>query len=220
MDKIFEKALEWYMSGNFERKKMACELFPEIQLKDRMEEYEEEKRIKKEKEREEQLQKNLERCKELFPIGTPVWSDDGTDNCPNIIVSEPYIEETKYREPYGAYDLLYKGPKKSIFAKTIRVPHNEPLEGRWKNNVVCLEKCLYAMDSESPYCHREHIIDFEDFYKKQNEERTNRIKRLKENIERVEKDLSQYKDELEDFEKYNPLDFNQEFINKIVKDYA
>ena len=220
MDEIFEKALEWYMSGNFERKKMACELFPENQLKDRMEEYEKEKRIKKEKEREEQLQKNFERCKKLFPIGTPIWSDDGTDNCPNIIVSEPYIEETEYRAPYDAYNITYEGVKKSIFAKTIRVFHNEPLEGRWKNSVVCLEKCLYNMDSKSIYGHREHIIDFEDFHKKQNEERTNSIKRLKENIERVEKNLNQYKNELEDFEKYNPLDFNKEFINKIVKDYA
>lgn len=219
---IFEKALEWYQSGNSGKREAALELFSKKELEKEIDRFNEKKLKETLKAREEHLKKTFDRCKKLFPIGTPMWSDEGTDNCVNIVVSEPYIEETQYSVPCGAYDYSYTGKKKSIFAKTIRIGtiNNEPLEGNWKYDTINLEKCLYDMDNKSEWGHKEHIINLNEYYKVRNEERTSKIKWLKEKVERDQKDLNEKIDELNAWEEYKPEGLTKELINEIVKKYG
>lgn len=215
---IFEKAVEWYQSYSSGKREAALELFPEEKLKNAVEKVNEKKKKEKEEIREKQLQKNFERCKKLFKVGTPMWSDDGTDHCPNIVISEPYIAETKYSVPDGAYDYSYTGKKKSIFVKTIRIgtTSNEPLEGNWKYDTINLEKCLYNMDNKSEWGHKEHIINLNEYYKARNEEKATRIKWLKETIGQLNGHIK----ELNELEAYNPEGLTKELINEIVKKYG
>lgn len=219
---IFEKAVEWYQSYSSGKREAALELFPEEKLKKAVDKVNEKKKKEKEEIREEHLKKTFERCKKLFPIGTPMWSDDGTDHCPNIVISEPYIAETKYSVPDGSYDYSYDGKKKSIFAKTIRMStvRNEPLEGKWKYDTINLEKCLYDMDNQSEWGHKEHIINLKEFYKTKNDEKADRIKYLKDKIHSIQKELNEFIDELTTLEAYEPEGLTKELINKIVKEYA
>lgn len=219
---IFEKAVEWYQSNNLGKREAALELFPEEKLKKEVDRFREKVRKEKLEAREEQLKKTLERCKKLFPIGTPMWSDDGSDNCVNIVVSEPYITETKYRLPDGAYDYGYTGPKRTIMVKTIRIStiSNEPLEGNWKYDTINLEICLTRMESNEEWVHRDHIINLKEYYETRNEEKDSRVKWLKENIERDQKALDVLKDELTELEAYKPEGLSKELINEIVKKYA
>lgn len=219
---IFEKAVEWYQSNNLGKREAALELFPEEKLKKEVDRYKEKVRKEKLEAREEQLKKTLERCKKLFPIGTPMWSDDGTDNCVNIVVSEPYITETKYRLPDGAYDYGYTGPKKTIMVKTIRIStrSNEPLEGNWKYDTINLEICLDHMETKTTWGHRDHIIDLKEFYETKNEEKATRVKWLKETIGQQQTVLNGHIKELNELEAYNPEGLTKELISEIVKKYA
>ena len=219
---IFEKAVDWYQSNNPGKREAALELFPEEKLKKEVERFREKVRKEKLETREEQLKKNLERCKKLFPIGTPMWSDDGTDYCMNIVISEPYITETKYRLPDDAYDYSYTGLKKTIMAKTIRIStiSNEPLEGNWKYDTINLEICLNHMESKTTWGHRDHIINLKEYYKTRNEEKATRVKWLKDTIERDQKSLNEKIDELNAWEEYKPEGLTKELINEIVKKYA
>lgn len=222
MDSLLEKALGWYTSGDSGKKEAALELFPKEKLQDEITKYNEKKTKEGLERREEQLKENLKRCKKLFPIGTPIWSDDGTDHCPNIVISEPYIAETKYRMPYDAYPMGYNGTRKTIFANTIRMSTcaNEPLEGKWGKGKVNLEICLQNMDSTSEWGHRNHIINLKEYYKVRNDEKTDRMKWLKDEIERRQKSLDELTSEYKTLEKYEPTEFTKELINKIVEDYA
>ena len=93
---LFDKAMEWYQSGDKGKREAALELFPEDMLEREIDDFK--KRNYKEfmKTREEQLRRRLEDAKKIFPMGSLIWSDEGTDNCPNIIVGEPYIGDTQY----------------------------------------------------------------------------------------------------------------------------
>ena len=222
MDSLFEKALEWYQSGSLGKREAACELFPEEKLKKESESFLKKKNKEALEARNIQLQNILEKCKKQFPIGTPMWNNDGTDWCPNILISEPYIAETKYSVPDGVYNYGYTGKKKSVFAKTIRMKttRNEPLDGDCKYSTINLEICLARMESNKEWAHRDHIIDLKEFYETKNEEKAAKVKWLKENIERDQKTLDVLKDELAELEAYKPEGLSKELINEIVKKYA
>ena len=222
MDNLFEKAVDWYQSNNPGKREAALELFPEEKLKKEVEKFREKVRKEKLEAREEQLKKTLERCKKLFPIGTPMWNHDGTDHCPNIVISEPYITETKYSIPDGAYDYGYSGPKKTIMAKVIRMSttRNEPLEGDWKYSTINLEICLNHMETKTTWGHKDHIINLNEYYKTRNEEKETRVKWLKETINQKQASINELIDELNTLEIYKPEGLTKELISEIVKKYA
>ena len=84
MKKIIEisldKAREWYKKGG-ELKKIALTAFSKKELDENIElDYDE----------------LLEKFAKKYPIGTIVWSNDGTDYFPNIIVSKPYLKDVDW----------------------------------------------------------------------------------------------------------------------------
>ena len=217
---LFEKALEWYQSYNDGKRQAALELFPKKRLEEAVEGYKKKKEKEKLERREKDLKKNLEKCKELFPVGTLMWSDDGTDKCPNLIISEPYISETKYKAPWGVYDTGYNGIKKTILANSIRLYHNEPLEGDWKFDKVGLEICLDNMNKKSDYVRRNYVIDLDEFYNTEKEEKEKKLKWLKDNRERTQKELDRLNEEISELESYDPTKMTKEHIKELLKQYA
>ena len=220
---LFDKAMSWYQSGDSGKKEAALELFPKDMLEKEIENYKKRDRDERMKLREKELQEVLEKCKKLFPVGTPVWSDDGTDHCVNVIVEEPHIAKTEYRAPYGKYDYNDKD-RKTVLAKTIRIGtmSNEPLEGTWCKSYVGLENLLINMTEkeDSPYVNTKPIINLKDLAKKKMEERNKEIKKVKEEIEKRSNELVKYNADLSELEAYNPYDFTEEKIQEIVKQYG
>ena len=91
MDKLFEKAIEWYRKGG-DYRRAACELFSEKKL----EAYENGRKKNMMADRDKMLQEMLIRCKKLFPIGSLIQGDNLADRLPNLTISEPYIQYVKY----------------------------------------------------------------------------------------------------------------------------
>ena len=209
---LFDKACEWYQKGG-DFRTAACELFSKTKLEKGIDAYNEKKKKERLAKREEDLKKVLERCKKKFPIGTLVWSDEGSDRLPNLIISEPYIAETDYRAPYSAYECGEKN-RKSVFVKTMRLSKCKPLH----KDTVCLEICLEHMDSKSDYCRRDHIIHFKDFYETETEEKNSKLKWLKDNQKRVQNQLDDINKEINWWESYNPTDLNKESVKEILKE--
>ena len=72
-----DKAREWYKKGG-ELAEIALTAFSEKELDENIEwDYDE----------------LLEKFAKKYPIGTIVWSNDGTDYFPNVIVSKPYLKD-------------------------------------------------------------------------------------------------------------------------------
>ena len=140
---LFERAIEWYDSNDCGKQQAALELFPEKQLKAALEDYRKKKKRERKSEREEELKSKLERCKKMFPLGLLIWSDDGTDKCPNVVVSEPYIGESDYHCYLHSY--YFSDDKRTILVDTVRLCIDGPLWPKTKH-VVCLENVLHYMD--------------------------------------------------------------------------
>ena len=72
-----DKAREWYKKGG-ELAEIALTAFSEKELDENIEwDYD----------------KLLTEFAKKYPIGTIVWSNDGTDHFPNVIVSKPYLKD-------------------------------------------------------------------------------------------------------------------------------
>ena len=75
-----DKAREWYRKGG-ELAEIALTAFSKKELDENIElDYDE----------------LLEKFAKKYPIGTIVWSNDGTDYFPNIIVSKPYLKDVEW----------------------------------------------------------------------------------------------------------------------------
>ena len=75
-----DKAREWYKKGG-ELAEIALTAFSKKELDENIEwDYDE----------------LLEQFAKKYPIGTIVWSNDGTDYFPNIIVSKPYLKDVDW----------------------------------------------------------------------------------------------------------------------------
>lgn len=75
-----DKAREWYKKGG-ELAEIALTAFSKKELDENIEwDYDE----------------LLEKFAKKYPIGTIVWSNDGTDYFPNIIVSKPYLKDVDW----------------------------------------------------------------------------------------------------------------------------
>lgn len=222
-EEVFKKALNWFNSNNSSLKNAALELFSEDELRADPDEYKIKQKENREKERKEQLQKMFERCKKLFPISTLIWSDDGTDKCLNIIISEPYIGKNDYRYPLHV-DYHLKDTHTTILAKTVRIGYfsNDVIgDSRFSNSIVCLENCLYYMDKkDSDRFKKNYIINLKEYIKNKEKEKSEKIKKLEKDIKEKEESLKETKQELKEIQLYEPTGLTKEKIEEIVKRYV
>ena len=80
-----DKAREWYKKGG-ELAEIALTAFSKKELDENIEwDYD----------------KLLTEFAKKYPIGTIVWSNDGTDYFPNVIVSKPYLKDVEYWSMYN-----------------------------------------------------------------------------------------------------------------------
>lgn len=215
---LFDLAMKWYSSGDSGKRSAALDLFPEDMLKKEVEAYRKRDKEERIKLREEHLQKMLERCKKLFPVGTLLYSDDGTDHLPNLTIGEPYIKKVKYLPFCVDYSWDF-GPdeKYTIVVDTIRIRKNEP----YNYSRVCLETSLYYLDKpEDDNFKKPVFIDLKEYEKEQKEKKEEQIKLLKEDIKKETIKLEKDKLDLSELEKYNPEELTEERLQNILKSFS
>lgn len=211
--KLLEKALEWYQLHDYY--KAALELFPEEVLKKELETYNKRKYEEKLAARKQELQEVLEQCKEKFPIGTLMWSDEWSDHCPNIVISEPYIGESDWHMPHDVFGYRCdNGYKMTVLAETVRISDGKPFQ----RDVIGLERCLRNMNRSDNLC-RNYIINLDEYHKQETEKRNNSIKDSKKNIKRLEDELAKEREYLNELKSYHPLEFTEERIQEIAIEY-
>lgn len=211
MDKLFEKAIEWYRKGG-DYRRAACELFSEKEL----EAYENGRKKNMMADRDKMLQEMLIRCKKLFPIGSLIQGDNLADRLPNLTISEPYIQYVKYLPLCVNYSSEYKdGEMKTIFVDTVRIRRNEPCG----KSQVCLEQLLYYMDKpDGDNFKKKGFIDLKEYEKKQIEKKNEELTYLKTLAEKIEQDLDDTKKSIAEVEAYNPSELTEQKIKEILKD--
>ena len=211
MDKLFNKALEWYRKGG-DYRRAACELFSENEL----ETYENERKKNMMVDRDKMLQEMLIRCKKLFPIGSLIQGDNLADRLPNLTISEPYIQYVKYLPLCVNYSSEYKdGERKTIFVDTVRIRRNEPCG----KSQVCLEQLLYYMDKpDGDNFKKKGFIDLKEYEKKQIEKKNEELTYLKTLAEKIEQDLDDTKKSIAEVEAYNPSELTEQKLKEILKD--
>ena len=211
MDKLFEKAIEWYRKGG-DYRRAACELFSEKEL----EAYENGRKKNMMADRDKMLQEMLIRCKKLFPIGSLIQGDDFADHLPNLTISEPYIQYVKYLPLCVNYSSEYKdGERKTIFVDTVRIRRNEPCG----KSQVCLEQLLYYMDKpDGDNFKKKGFIDLKEYEKKQIEKKNEELTYLKTLAEKIEQDLDDTKKSIAEVEAYNPSELTEQKLKEILKD--
>ena len=211
MDKLFEKAIEWYRKGG-DYRRAACELFSENEL----ETYENERKKNMMVDRDKMLQEMLIRCKKLFPIGSLIQGDNLADRLPNLTISEPYIQYVKYLPLCVNYSSEYKdGERKTIFVDTVRIRRNEPCG----KSQVCLEQLLYYMDKpDGDNFKKKGFIDLKEYEKKQIEKKNEELTYLKTLAEKIEQDLDDTKKSIAEVEAYNPSELTEQKLKEILKD--
>ena len=211
MDKLFEKAIEWYRKGG-DYRRAACELFSEKEL----EAYENGRKKNMMADRDKMLQEMLIRCKKLFPIGSLIQGDNLADRLPNLTISEPYIQYVKYLPLCVNYSSEYKdGERKTIFVDTVRIRRNEPCG----KSQVCLEQLLYYMDKpDGDNFKKKGFIDLKEYEKKQIEKKNEELTYLKTLAEKIEKDLDDTKKNIAEVEAYNPSELTEQKLKDILKD--
>ena len=211
MDKLFNKALEWYRKGG-DYRRAACELFSEKEL----EAYENGRKKNMMADRDKMLQEMLIRCKKLFPIGSLIQGDNLADRLPNLTISEPYIQYVKYLPLCVNYSSEYKdGERKTIFVDTVRIRRNEPCG----KSQVCLEQLLYYMDKpDGDNFKKKGFIDLKEYEKKQIEKKNEELTYLKTLAEKIEQDLDDTKKSIAEVEAYNPSELTEQKLKDILKD--
>lgn len=211
MDKLFEKAIEWYRKGG-DYRRAACELFSEKEL----EAYENGRKKNMMTDRDKMLQEMLVRSKKLFPIGSLIQGDNLADRLPNLTISEPYIQYVKYLPLCVNYSSEYKdGERKTIFVDTVRIRRNEPCG----KSQVCLEQLLYYMDKpDGDNFKKKGFIDLKEYEKKQIEKKNDELTYLKTLAEKIEQDLDDTKKSIAEVEAYNPSELTEQKLKEILKD--
>ena len=214
---LFERALEWYDSGDYGKQQAALELFSEKQLKDAVEEHRKKKKREEIKDRDIELQEKLERCKKMFPLGILIWSDDGTDVYPNVVVSEPYIGTSDWhRYIHGS---VLNNDNRTILVETVRICMDGPWWPKTKH-LVCLENILHYMDLPNDNKFKKnHIINLPEFYEKAEKERQSQITRYNELIAGYQKQIDSCTKTLKEYEDYNPKVVTEEYAQEILAEY-
>ena len=210
--KLLDKALEWYQHHNL--RDAALDLFPEETLQAELKAYNKRKAKERHEAREKELKNVLEQCKKQFPIGTIMWSDEGSDHCPNIVISEPYIGKSDWHIPYGVYGYGERDTK-TVLAETVRISRNKPFQKDYIGLEICLRDMLRDDNLK-----RNRIINLDEFHKQEIEKRDSELSELQKNANRIKKDLQKYQEDILSLKVYNPLELTQEYIQEIVKQYT
>ena len=212
--KLLDKALEWYQHSNL--RNAALELFPEETLQAELSAYNKRKYEERLAARKQELQEVLEQCKEKFPIGTLMWSDEGSDHCPNIVISEPYIGESDWHMPHDVFGYRYGDRyNKTVLAETVRISDGKPFQ----RDFIGLERCLRNMN-RTGNLYKNHIINLDEYHKQETEKRNNSIKETKKNIKHLEDELVKEREYLNKLKSYHPLEFTEERIQEIAMEYT
>ena len=222
---LFDKAMEWYQSGDSGKKAAALELFPESMLEKEIEGYRKRNKTERLKLRDEELKQTLERAKKLFPIGTLLWSDDGCEHCPLLVVGEPYIGSTKYNThiPYDKYHYFEDQDveKKTVLAHAIRICHGSVDEENpnFRNTIIGLEKILIEMDKpeKDRYPKKNFFVDLESYSNMELETKVERIGKLEQDIDRYLKEIYKWKSELFEWKAYDPHAINPDVLKEMLK---
>ena len=213
---LFNMAMEWYLSGNHGKREAALDLFPETLLKNEAEKWKSKNRDERKKARDKELKKLLGKAEKLFPKGTLVWNDDGSDECINVIVSKPYIGKNSNRCPYGKYtteDCRFED-RETVLAEAARVEYfgNEPFEGPFGRTLVGIERLME--NNVHP------ILTPKEYREIKEVQKQKRLKGLHKMAEKYKDELDAVNKEIEKVEAYDPEDFTEEKIMEIVRQFS
>ena len=188
MKKIIEisldKAREWYKKGG-ELKKLALTAFSKNELDDENIEWDYDKLLKK--------------FAKKYPIGTVVWSNDGTDYFPNVIVSKPYLKDVEYWSMYNI--------KKHIVFDTKRIL----LTGTCSSHIEIRDKREFDEIKIHSYSHLDGF-NYKKWKQQYISEHNRMIEHWAETIEKYNKDIKNLTQQIFDY-KYENDNFDEMFDN-------
>ena len=177
-----DKAREWYKKGG-ELAEIALTAFSKKELDENIEwDYDE----------------LLEKFAKKYPIGTIVWSNDGTDYFPNVIVSKPYLKDVDW----SVFNI-----KKHIVFDTKRIL----LTGTCSSRIEIRDKREFDEIKIHSYSHLDGFN-----YKKWKEQYISQHNRMIEHwtdiIEKYNKDIKNLTQQIFDY-KYEIDNFDEMFDN-------
>lgn len=186
MKKIIEisldKAREWYKKGG-ELKKLALTAFSKNELDDENIEWD--------------YDKLLEKFAKKYPIGTVLWSNDGTDEYPNVIVSKPYLKDVDYWSMYNI--------KKHIVFDTKRIL----LTGIRNSHIEIRDKCEFEEIKINSYAHPEGF-NYKKWKEKYISEHNRLIEHWTETIEKYNQEIKNLTQQIFDY-KFENDNFDEMF---------
>lgn len=176
-----DKAIEWYRKGG-ELREIALTAFSKKELDENIEwDYDE----------------LLEQFAKKYPIGTVVWSNDGTDFYPNVIVSKPYLKDVDYWSMHNI--------KKHIVFDTKRIL----LTGICSSHIEIRDRCEFEEIKINSYSHPEGF-NYKKWKEKYISEHNRLIEHWTETIEKYNKDIKNLTQQIFDY-KFENDNFDEMF---------
>lgn len=138
--------------------------------------------------------KLLKKFADKYPIGTIVWSNDGTDIYPNVIISEPFLEDIDY--------YTFSGINKKIVFKTKRICMPEIYDSEIK---VYSERefdtvSIQSYDHVDGFSYDKWKKDYIQYYTNVNERYSKIIEGNKEENERLNKGILENTNTIKNFD--------------------
>ena len=178
-----DKAREWFKRGG-ELKEIALTAFSENELNEKIEwDYD----------------KLLAEFAKKYPIGTIVWSNDGTDYFPNVIVSKPYLKDVEYWSMYNI--------KKHIVFDTKRIL----LTGTCSSRIEIKDKREFDEIKIHSYSHLDGF-NYKKWKQQYISEHNRLIEHWTDTIEKYNKDIKNLTQQIFDY-KYENDNFDELFEN-------
>lgn len=168
-----DKAIEWYRKGG-DLRELTLTAFPKKDLD--VNEFEWDYNM------------ILEEFEKKYPIGTVVWSNDGTDHFPNVIISKPYLKDIK--SCWSMYNI-----KKYIVFDTKRILMDEV----WSSRIEIRDKEEFEQIKIKSYSHPDGF-DYIKWKKQFINEHNTMINRMKEIIDDNEKEIIELKEKISKYE--------------------
>ena len=178
-----DKAREWYKRGG-ELAEIALTAFSKKELDENIEwDY----------------NKLLAEFAKKYPIGTIVWSNDGTDYFPNVIVSKPYLKDVEYWNMYNI--------KKHIVFDTKRIL----LTGTCSSRIEIRDKREFDEIKIHSYSHLDGF-NYKKWKQQYISEHNRMIEHWTDTIEKYNKDIKNLTQQIFDY-KYENDNFDELFEN-------
>ena len=178
-----DKAREWFKRGG-ELKEIALTAFSTKELDENIEwDY----------------NKLLAEFAKKYPIGTIVWSNDGIDYFPNVIVSKPYLKDVEYWSMYNI--------KKHIVFDTKRIL----LTGTCSSRIEIRDKREFDEIKIHSYSHLDGF-NYKKWKQQYISEHNRMIEHWTDTIEKYNKDIKNLTQQIFDY-KYENDNFDELFEN-------